>query len=136
MTLVRRGTDSRGHKVEDDVGVARPIPVPAWTDPEAEGELATNVSQRWLRSTTSDGRDVIHATIRQPLVAGQQHAEVDIAFCPPFAGVPEVSLEVASDMDADVRATRVFSYGAHIEIKLDSPCEDDWEIVIQVFARR
>ena len=72
---------------------------------------AKGVTQQLTRSTTTQGGDLLCGALRLDLAAGQRTGNLHVAFCPPFAGTPEITAVQAdgpegADKDRPIAALR------------------------------
>ena len=65
---------------------------------------------------------------------GQRTAIVHVAFCPPFAGVPQVEAESLDGPACDIRPTLVLPWGVRWECKLTDPATINMSVVLEFFA--
>jgi len=88
-------------------------------DEEDEGDdLPANVVQRLTRAHDAAGSDVLDGSLRADLAADQRTTSVHVAFCPPFASVPEVNVEQTAGPDARIKVAQVLPYGTRLEVRL------------------
>ncbi|MBI1902259.1 MAG: hypothetical protein HYS13_14250 [Planctomycetia bacterium] len=104
-------------------------------EPPAGAELPKEiVYQRWTRRVTAEGSDVLEAQLQVAFQPRQRTAHVHLAFCPPFAAVPELSVERADGPEARIKAARVLAYAARLEVKLAEAAEDTCQVAVDVIA--
>jgi len=90
--------------------------------------------QRFERVQSADGRDVLAGSLSTRLRGGQSRAYVHVAFCPPFATVPQVDFRQVSGPAARVKAGQVLPHGARFDVKLDNPAAEAVNLVLEVRA--
>lgn len=78
------------------------------------------VQQQWTRWHDASG-DVLAGWISVPLQSAQRSATAHVAFCPPFAALPEVECRQQSGPPARVHVAQRLVYGLRLELKLDEP---------------
>lgn len=83
-----------------------------------DGDLPANVVQRLTRARDVAGTDVLDGSLRADLAADQRTTSVHVAFCPPFARLPEVNVEQTAGPDARIKVAQVLPYGARLEVRL------------------
>jgi hypothetical protein len=83
-----------------------------------EDDLPANVVQRLTRARDASGTDVLDGSLRADLAADQRTTSVHVAFCPPFASSPEVSVEQTAGPDATIKVAQVLPYGTRLEVRL------------------
>lgn len=91
---------------EDFIGAAE-------ADPQA--------TQRLERTESVEEGDVLRGWVRTALVAEQRTCHVHVAFCPPFASVPELEFHQTEGPAARIKAAQVLPYGVRWDVKLNSP---------------
>jgi len=129
--------DASGTQGRQPLGVAPPRPSapapvpssPVWDNPPAE-----NVTQQLTRSSTADGSEVLRGWLRVAMAAGQRSASVHLAFCPPFARTPRVTVEQLEGPRARIKTVRRLPYGARFDLKLGSPSEAAATLLLQFSA--
>jgi hypothetical protein len=62
---------------------------------------------------------MVLGTVRARLARGQRRTNVHLAFCPPFARIPQVDFRRVDGPPARVTLGRLYAYGARLEVKLD-----------------
>lgn len=85
--------------------------------PEADGR----VWQRYVRSETDAGEDLVRGTLRVPFSPGARLATAHVAFCPPFAERPQFEVRQNSGPGARLKVAQVLPQGARIEVRLQTP---------------
>jgi hypothetical protein len=93
----------------------------------APGEALT---QQFLRTRTEDGAETIRGQLCAHFDAGQRTATAHLAFCPPLATVPELTLELSAGPEARIKVAQLLPYGARLDFKLLEPAEEPAEVVI------
>ena len=92
------------------------------------------VTQQLTRSTAADGTEELAGWLRIPFAAGQRTGSVHVAFCPPFARTPELSVEQIDGPEARLKTTQVLPYGARLDLKLHAASESPASVVLQFAA--
>jgi hypothetical protein len=82
----------------------------------AEGEARPLA--RIDRLQVDDRTAAVEGWVRAELATGQRTTSVHVAFCPPFARVPDLDFEQASGPEARIKLGQVQAYGARWEVKL------------------
>ena len=90
--------------------------------------------QRFERVRSADGCDLLAGLISTRLRGGQSRAYVHVAFCPPFAAVPQVDFRQVAGPAARVKAGQVLPHGARFDVKLDNPAAEAVNLVLEVRA--
>jgi hypothetical protein len=100
-------------------------------EPEADGQ----VTQQLTRSRADDGSEVLAGWLRLAFEPGQRQATAHLAFCPPFAQVPELDVRQIEGPAARVKTGQVLPYGARLEVKLNVAAEHPLDIRLRFSAR-
>ena len=93
------------------------------------------VSQQFTRTTTADGGEELAGWLRISFAAGQRTKNAHLAFCPPFARAPELSVEQLDGPEARIKTAQVLPYGARLDLKLPPSSESPVAIVLHFTAR-
>lgn len=127
-----RWPDGRRSRRSDDRAASRPA---LHSVIEHDSHLVNNIRQHQTRERTTDGKELVHGTLRSSLVAGQRTAVEHLVFCPMLAVVPQIKVMAVEEVDCSVRATHVYRYGARLEIRLKEPCDEPIEVLVRYEAR-
>lgn len=100
---------------------------------EPTPQLSAETTQQLTR-TLVDGEDAYHGLLRLSLERGQRHAYLHVAFCPPFAQVPEAELLQLEGPEASLTPGQIECHGARFDIKLRQPASSDTECLFELFA--
>lgn len=96
-------------------------------------EKPSRVRQQLTRTLEADGRDVCRGSARAEFAVGRRSASIHLAFCPPFATLPQ--LEAATEqMDATAKVAQVLPYAARIEVKLSAAAADRRDVIVSFTA--
>lgn len=107
-----------------------PVPSrPVWDNPPAD-----DVTQQLTRSCTAEGSEVLSGWLRVAMAAGQRSTSVHLAFCPPFARTPRVTVEQLEGPRARIKTVQRLPYGARFDLKLGSPSEAAATVLLQFSA--
>jgi hypothetical protein len=102
---------------------------------ESDSDVASDIRQHQTRERTSDGKELVHGTLRAGFVAGQRTAIEHLVFCPMLAAVPRISVTAVDEADCTVRPTHVYRYGSRLEIRMSEPCDEPLEVLVRYEAR-
>jgi hypothetical protein len=116
----------------DPPQVPSPHTIPA--DPAAEVPPA-EVVQQLTRSRAADGTDQLAGWLRARFSAGQRTGSVHVAFCPPFAKTPELSVAQLDGPEARIKAAQLLPYGARLDLKLGAAAEQPTSVLLHFCAR-
>jgi hypothetical protein len=96
--------------------------------------LPDDVTQQFTRSQTADGTEAISGWLRLAFAAGQRTGSLHVAFCPPFAAMPELEVEQVDGPEARVRTAQLLPYGARLDLKLLAPADESTAVLLQFSA--
>lgn len=85
---------------------------------DEEEPPADEVLQQLTRSRTADGSETLAGWLRVAVATGQRSANVHVAFCPPFARTPQVSVEQLDGPETRIKVVQVLPYGVRCDLKL------------------
>jgi hypothetical protein len=94
-----------------------------------------DVLQQLTRSQAADGSDVLAGWLRMAFVAGQRTGSLHVAFCPPFAKTPELTVEQVDGPDARVKTAHLLPYGVRLDLKLAATPAAAAGVLLQFSAR-
>jgi hypothetical protein len=97
---------------------------------------AKGVTQQLTRSTTARGGDMLCGALRLDLAAGQRTGNLHVAFCPPFAGTPEITAVQVDGPEARIKIAQLLPYGVRMDVKLIAPSDEPAGVIVQFTARR
>ena len=97
---------------------------------------AKGVTQQLTRSTTAQGGDMLCGALRLDLAAGQRTGNLHVAFCPPFAGTPEITAVQVDGPEARIKIAQLLPYGVRMDVKLIVPSEEPVGVLVRFSARR
>jgi len=95
---------------------------------------AKGVTQQLTRSTTAQGGDMLCGVLRLDLAAGQRTGNLHVAFCPPFAGTPELSAVQLDGPEARIKIAQLLPYGARLDVKLIALTKEPAGVLVQFTA--
>jgi len=107
-------------------------PVPA-TTPSAIP--ADDVLQQLTLSRVADGGTQLAGLLRPPSATGQRTAAEHVAFCPPFAKTPQVTVEQLDGPPARVKTAQLLPHGVRLDLKLDATADTPQAVLLQFTAR-
>ena len=104
--------------------------------PKSSDELPPDdVVQHLVRSRAKDGSDTLSGFARIAFAPGQRTGSIHVAFCPPFARTPELSLEQRDGPDARIKTAQLLPYGVRLDLKLAAEAEQRLSVLLQFVAR-
>ncbi len=93
------------------------------------------VVQRLTRSRAADGSETVAGRLRVPLAAGQRTGSVHVAFCPPLAAVPKISVEQLDGPESRIKTAQLLPYGVRFDLKLADAAEEPAFVLLRFTAR-
>lgn len=85
--------------------------------------LEDHVIQRLVRTVDEHGGELVFGLQRVTFAAGERQQNIHVAFCPPLASTPKLSMDVMDGPSAETRVLKAESYGAAIEVRLSRPSD-------------
>lgn len=107
----------------------QPTAIPLETTPQLSAETTQQLTR-----TLVDGEEALHGLLRLNLQRGQRHAYLHVAFCPPFAQVPEAELLQLEGPEASLTPGQIECHGARFDIKLRQAASSETECLFELFA--
>jgi hypothetical protein len=102
----------------------------------AAGEIPSeDVTQQLMRSRTADGTEELSGWLRPAFAAGQRTGSIHVAFCPPFAGTPELAVEQIGGPEARIKTAQLLPYGVRLDLKLAATADQPTTVLLQFSAR-
>jgi hypothetical protein len=95
---------------------------------------AEEVTQQLTRSVDGGGVDVLSGWLRAVFLTGQRTASVHVAFCPPFAKTPRLSVEQLDGPSARIKTAQLLPYGTRLDLKLSQPASDAADVLLRIRA--
>ncbi len=92
------------------------------------------VLQQLTRSRTADGGELLSGWLRVDLAAGQRTANLHVAFCPPFARTPRISVQQVGGPEARVKTVQALPYGVRFDLKVSDEGPEASTLVLQFAA--
>jgi hypothetical protein len=127
-----------GPRTLDDFRVDPPqtsAPHPIPDAPSSHQPPDTDVLQQLTRSRSASGGETISGWLRVPLVAGQRNSNVHVAFCPPFARTPAVSVQQLEGPQARVKTVQLLPFGARFDLKLQQQADAPTAVLLRFSAQ-
>jgi len=100
---------------------------------EEEDFLPAGVIQHLTRANTEEG-EAIYGGARASFAVGERSQTIHVAFCPPFSARPELTATPISGPAANIKCAEVQSFGARVEIRLNTAPTEEVEIGIEYYA--
>jgi len=104
--------------------------------PVATDEIPSeDVTQQLIRSRAADGAEELSGWLRPAFAAGQRTGSIHVAFCPPFAGAPELAVEQIDGPEARIKTAQLLPYGVRLDLKLAVAADQPTTVLLQFCAR-
>lgn len=97
--------------------------------------LPHDATQSLIRQTDAQGVDVLTGQFRGQFRAGERTVFVHVAFCPPFARLPEVTCEQIAGPPVDIKVAQLQTYGVRLDVKLKRPSDEPAAVNVRLEAR-
>jgi hypothetical protein len=93
------------------------------------------VTQQITRRLNEDGVEELAGWLRLTFAAGQRTGSAHVAFCPPLAVAPQVTVEQIEGPEARIKTAQLLPYGARFDLKLAAAADEDTSVLLQFTAR-
>ncbi len=134
-SIQRRGGRSKDLGNETPPSYSPPVGVVPVSLHEPSETLDEGVLQRLTRRRDEAGGEMVYGLLRAELGAGQQTETLHVAFCPPFARVPQVDVEQADGPEARIKLAEVLACGARIEVRFAQALAEPAHVSVEISAR-
>jgi hypothetical protein len=112
----------------------RRLCVAAKQTPSHDDEPHGQITHQLTRMQTADGGDIINARVAAAFEPGQRTTSIHVAFCPPFAVLPEVEFEQTDGPEARIKLGQLLPQGVRLDVKLAAPGPAVIEVAISAIA--
>ena len=129
------GGEVAAEEEEEEETTAEEVDGEEQEEDEAEDLPPPDVSQKWTRQRLPDGSDVLAAWHRLEFVPGQTHQTVHLPFCPAFDRPPAVEAQIIEGPAGKVKVSRVWGFGARLEVRLTAPLDESGEVLVLTVAQ-
>ena len=106
----------------------------AEADDEAD-DADEHVMQQLTRVHDATYGEMMYGTLRADLEPNQRSSSLHVAFCPPFAKVPQMDVEQAAGPEAQVKIGQLLAYGARIDLRLDEATDEPQSVIVELSVR-
>jgi hypothetical protein len=104
--------------------------------PQDKGGLPSDdVAQQFVRRRAADGSDTLSGFARLVFAPAQRTGSVHVAFCPPFARTPELSVAQIDGPEARIKTGQLLPYGVRLDLKLTAEAEQPISVLLRLMAR-
>jgi hypothetical protein len=93
-----------------------------------------DVLQNLVLRRADDGSQELSGWLRMDIAAGQRTGCMHIAFCPPFAELPELEYEQDSGPSCRITTAQLLHCGVRLDVKLEAVPTSEESIVVRFFA--
>lgn len=97
--------------------------------------IAAEVLQQLTRRQLADGVEELAGWVRVSFAPGQRTENVHVAFCPPFAAAPQLTVAQLDGPPARTKTAQLLPYGVRIDLKLSGPAEANTSVLLEFSAR-
>ncbi|MAV34173.1 MAG: hypothetical protein CMJ59_01825 [Planctomycetaceae bacterium] len=94
--------------------------------------LPTGVFQHSTRSRRGDGGETLETLCRSLFPPEEKLQTVHLAFCPPLEDAPRLDVEQLSGRAAALKIAEARTYGARIEVRLETASDQPQEVLIRI----
>ena len=91
----------------------------SWPVPPVVASSSPTVLQQLTREKTADGLDRLWGWLQTSFEPGERTALVHVAFCPPFAETPKISVRPSAGPASRIKPSQVLAHGVRLELKLN-----------------
>ncbi len=131
----------RSHRI-DPAQPILPHVGPAKTESAAVADFLTSphqpakeVTQQLVRSMAVDGSEVVSGWLRLDFAPGQRMGNIHVAFCPPFAQTPELTVSQLDGPQSRIKIAQLLPYGIRLDLKLITFIDEPASVLLQFTAR-
>ena len=103
-------------------------------DPDDGEWLAEGMTQQLSRIDAPDGTQTIAGVLRGQFKPGERSQSLHVAFCPPLATRPEISVTQLAGARSRIKAADVQSYGVRFDVRLGSFSDRPEEVLLHFEA--
>jgi hypothetical protein len=97
--------------------------------------LPGDVLQEFVRTRQPDGAEVLTGRIRVSLAPGQRNVPVHLAFCPPFASIPRITVAQRQGPPGRIKEVQVLPFGARLDVKLAQASQTPAAVLLEIAVR-
>jgi hypothetical protein len=92
---------------------------PLFFPPPDVSPRSAEMHQQLTRASLADGADRLAGWLQATFAPGERTSTVHVAFCPPFAEPPKVSLRQTSGPATRIKPGQILAHGVRLELKLN-----------------
>lgn len=105
------------------------------TRQDMANQVGSDVTQQMTRTRSAAGGDLVFGQARADFTVGARSQIVHLAFCPPLAGSPRITVKQAGGPQAAITVAQGESFGARFDIRLASTARQPESVMIEYEAR-
>ncbi len=95
--------------------------------------LRPDVTQQLVRTESPTG-ERLEGLLQTALAAGQRNATLHVAFCPPFAAAPKISIYQMAGPASRVKVAQALPFGMRLELKRTATAGDAGTVAVRFVA--
>jgi hypothetical protein len=126
--------DSAGAPPPAAPAAGQPAEPPWASSNQGQDQPQSDVLQQLMLSRSAAGGQRLAGWLRMPVAPGQRTGNLHVAFCPPFAKVPELVFEQVSGPACRVKAAQLLPYGVRLELKLATAATEADSVLLRFSA--
>jgi hypothetical protein len=98
-------------------------------------DLDEHIIQQLTRVHDATYGEMMYGTLRADLEPNQRSISLHVAFCPPFAKVPQMDIEQATGSEAQLKIGQLLAYGARIDLRLQEAADEPQSVIVELSVR-
>ncbi len=102
---------------------------------DLRSEVGSEVTQQMTRMRDAEGSDLVFGRLRAEFTSGARSKVIHLAFCPPLAGNPRITVMQAGGPTAAITVAQAESFGVRFDIRLASTARQPESVMIEFEAR-
>jgi len=110
------------------------LELPPWIAPPAAASSSAEVLQQLTRLHAPDGTDRLSGWLQTAFEPGERTAVVHVAFCPPFAETPKITVRPTSGPASRIKPGQILTHGVRLELKLNFASRDRQRVLLEFTA--
>ena len=94
-----------------------------------------NIVQQLTRLRDAELGEMVYGTLRADFEPNQRSASLHVAFCPPFAMMPQMDIEQTDGPESRLKLGQVLPYGARVDVRLREAFAEPQSVVVELCVR-
>ncbi len=107
---------------------------PSLFPPPDVAHASAEMHQQLTRANLADGADRLAGWLQATFEPGERTSTVHVAFCPPFAEPPKVSIRQTSGPATRIKAGQILAHGLRLELKLNFASRASERVLVEFSA--